>query len=292
VSNILVTGADGFIGRVLVRQLLASGHAVTELDLVQGDISMSGALRKYEEETLDHVFHLAGRTFVPESWKDPCGFYQVNVMGTVNVAELCRKTGARLTYVSSYLYGEPEYLPIDENHPVKSYNPYSHSKIVAESVCQFYAKNFNLEVSVFRPFNAYGPGQPPAFLIPEIVSKVMNREVRIVEVMDLRPRRDFIFVEDLSSALVRSIAGPQGIFNIGSGYSKSVEEIILQVMKSAGISKDYRSLEVSRPNEILDLYADISKAKAELDWSPKISFEVGIEKCISAYSPKTERCDA
>lgn len=279
-STILVTGSAGFIGRNLVIRLRNKGHSVVEFDLPQGDITNVDLFQQFEGLVIEHVFHLAGKTFVPDSWKNPVGFYQVNVMGTANLLDFCRKSSAKLTYISSYLYGEPEYLPVDEKHPVKSYNPYSQSKIFADSMCQFYARFYNIPITILRPFNAYGPGQSHLFLIPEIIEKVMNPNIKEVEVMDLRPKRDYVFIDDLVDALILSMENSQGIYNIGSGYSKSVEEIILLVMRYSGIKKPYHSKAITRTNEIFDLYADISKAEKELTWKPKTSFDEGIKQCI------------
>ncbi len=283
-KTILVTGAAGFIGNALSGKLQEAGYEVFGFDIGQGDITDEKALHPFLDMKISHVFHLAGKTFVPESWKEPFGFFQVNLMGTVNVLEFCRKLGIPLTYVSSYLYGEPDYLPVDENHPVKSYNPYSQSKVMADATCQFYTRQYNVPVTIFRPFNAYGPGQSRLFLINEIISKVMDPAIPVVEVMDLRPKRDYIYIDDLVRALILSIDKPQGIFNLGSGYSKSVEEIIRLVLRFTGTSKEYRSKAEIRPNEIFDLYADIRKAGRELEWFPKVSFEAGIEQCIRAFS--------
>ena len=282
-SRILVTGSAGFIGGTLVKQLQEAGHNVVEFDVKQGDISAPDTLRGFEKIGISHVFHLAGKTFVPESWKDPLSFYQVNVMGTLNVLELCRKTGAGLTFVSSYLYGEPEYLPIDENHPVKSYNPYSQSKLMADMTCQFYARQYKFPVTIIRPFNVYGPGQSSLFLIPEIIEKVMDPAIRIVEVTDLRPKRDYLYIDDLVQALISTRGKLPGIYNLGSGTSRSVEDIIQLIIKHSGISKEIRSLETRRPNEIFDLYADIRKARLEFGWIPQTSIEAGIEQCIHHY---------
>ena len=101
-----------------------------------------------------------------------------------------------------------------------------------------------------------------------------------VEVMDLLPKRDYLYIDDLVDAFMISIAKPNGIYNLGSGCSISVEEIIRLVMKYTGIDKPYCSLSKPRPNEIFDLYSDIGKARRELGWSPKISFEIGIGSCI------------
>src|SRR5262245_49294908 len=88
-------------------------------------------------EGVDHIVHLAALSYVPESWKKPTAFYQTNVMGTLHVLEAARKSEVPITHISSYVYGQPEYLPIDEDHPVKAENPYMQSKIFAEQACEF-----------------------------------------------------------------------------------------------------------------------------------------------------------
>ena len=282
-STILVTGSAGFMGRALLRKLRESGHQVIEFDVEQGDITSEQSLLPYLDKGIHHVFHLAGKTFVPESWKNPFGFYQVNVMGTVNVLEFCRKTGTGLTFISSYLYGQPEYLPIDESHPVQSYNPYSHSKVVADNVCQYYSSQFGVPITIFRPFNVYGPGQSPLFIIPEIISKVLDPTLPVLEIMDLKPRRDYLYLDDALAAFLLSLEKPTGIYNLGSGYSVSVEEIVNLVFQYSGITKEVRTKGNNRPNEIFDLYADISKIKREFQWVPKTSFESGIKNCVDHY---------
>ena len=278
--KILVTGASGFLGKPLVSALKSQGHEVYAIDLPDGDITLESTLSPFSDKGISRVIHLAGRTFVPDSWKTPFDYYRVNVLGTVNVLEFCRKTGAGMTFISSYLYGAPEYLPIDEEHPVKWYNPYSHTKVMAENACRFYSEAFKVPVVILRPFNAYGPGQPSQFLIPEVIHKVLDPSVQVVEVMDLRPRRDYVFLNDLVDAFVKSVHVSSGVFNIGSGVSYSAEDIIRLVMKITGIEKPYVSKGSVRPNEIFDLYADCNRAKRELNWKPGTSFEKGIATCI------------
>jgi nucleoside-diphosphate-sugar epimerase len=280
-KKILVTGSDGFIGRVLVKRLLDEGFDVMGLDLAQGDITNPSCFDNFREAEFFHVIHLAGKTFVPDSWKDPAAFYRINLMGTVNVLEFCRRTGAGLTYISSYLYGSPDYLPIDENHPVKSYNPYSHSKLLADNTCQFYARNFKLRISVLRPFNAYGPGQPAHFIIPEIIHMVKDPRVSEIQVMDLRPKRDYVYIDDLVDGIFRTIEGEPGTYNIGSGQSVSVEDLIKTIMRLSGIAKPYKARGTERQNEIFDLYAGIERIRRILGWQPKTSFEEGLGKCIN-----------
>lgn len=278
-KKVLVTGSDGFIGKALTRRLIAEGYDVEGFDLAQGDITQPGIFDRFT--AIDHCIHLAGKTFVPESWRAPQGFYEVNLMGTVNVLEFCRKNNTPLTYVASYLYGEPEYLPVDENHPVKAYNPYSHSKIMADNTCQFYARQFRLPITIFRPFNAYGPGQSKLFIIPEIISKFLDPKIPVVEVMDLRPKRDYIYIDDLVEAFICSLNHPGGIYNLGSGYSKSVEEIVDLVRQYTGSNKPVKAIGNNRPNEIFDLYADITRAKQALNWKPVVPFEEGVKRCVN-----------
>ena len=280
-KTILVTGADGFIGRAVVKRLLRQGFDVTPFDLPQGNITDPASLDQFDSKKIDHVIHLAGKTFVPDSWKNPGDFYNINLMGTVNVLEFCRKKATGLTYISSYLYGSPEYLPVDENHPVKSYNPYSHSKLLADNTCQFYASNFGMKVSILRPFNAYGPSQPSHFLIPEIIDMVTDPSVQEVRVMDLRPKRDYVFIDDLVDGIFRTIDGEAGIYNVGSGQSVSVEDLILTVMRLTGIRKPYKAKGKERQNEIFDLYAGIEKIHRSLGWKPLTSLEEGLSRCIS-----------
>ncbi len=282
-KKILVTGSNGFIGSTLVKRLSGLGLAILGFDITDGDVAEEGSLTHLEKEDISYVFHLAGKTFVPESWSHPFSFYRTNVMGTANILEFCRKTGTGLTYVSSYLYGNPEYLPIDENHPVKAYNPYSHTKLVAEEICRYYRDQFNLGITILRPFNVYGPGQSEQFLIPELIKKILDPRITSIEVMDLRPKRDFVFIDDFVEALYLSMDGPRGIYNVGSGSSVSVEEVIQEIRTITGEDKPVRNKGIERPNEIFDLYADISRISLDLKWKPRISIHEGITRCARMY---------
>ena len=116
------------------------------------------------------------------------------MLGTAHVLELCRRTGASLTFLSSYVYGPPRALPIPESHPLAAFNPYSHTKILAEETVRYYMATFGVRASVVRPFNVYGPAQDDHFLIPEIVRQLLDPAIDAITVADLRPRRDYSHV--------------------------------------------------------------------------------------------------
>lgn len=279
--KIFVTGAKGFIGSHLVAKLHSQGYHVVPFDIDVGDITDARTLDQYLKEDFTHVFHLAGKTFVPDSWKDPHAFFKINVGGTLNVLEFCRKTKATLILLSSYLYGEPQYLPIDEKHPLNAFNPYGQSKLMAEELSRYYTTTFHVRSFIFRLFNVYGPGQSGAFLIPEIITKIRSGEDTSIQLQDLRPRRDYVYIDDVIEALILALDGNPGIYNVGSGVSFSVKEIVEFLVRIENSSKPILDLYEERPNDVLDLYADIGLIKQELGWEPRTGFFQGLKKCLN-----------
>jgi nucleoside-diphosphate-sugar epimerase len=286
-KKILVTGSKGFIGRQLVSVLDGLGHEVVGLDSKFGDIADQHTLEPFYESQIGYVFHLAARTYVPDSWVDPALFQRVNVFGTLNVLELCRINRIPMTHVSAYLYGVPNKLPVTESDNIEPNNPYALSKFLAESLCRFYAENFEIPVTIIRPFNIYGAGQKKHFLIPEIVAQVKSGGA--IKLKDLSPRRDYLYVDDLVDALVLSMKVKKGcqVYNIGCGRSFSVNDVVEAIQSEMGASLPVISENSPRVNEISDVYADISSAVKELGWSPRHSFEEGIREMIR----KGEQCE-
>jgi nucleoside-diphosphate-sugar epimerase len=276
--NILITGSNGFIGKHLKKKLLESdNHFLFELNSDRGDI----ALKEIKYKKIDHVIHLAAKSFVPESWNNPYLFYKTNVLGAANVLEFCRKAECDLTALSSYIYGKPIYLPINEDHPKNPYNPYSHSKILSEGLYEFYRNNFNLKINILRPFNVYGPGQKNIFIIPKIIKQILNKNFQTVVLDDLKPKRDYLYIDDLIDAIIKTIRiNSNSTYNVGFGSSISVKDTVKIIMETSGINKEIVESGKSRPNEIMDVVADIRKIKKELNWHPKIEFKEGIEKCL------------
>lgn len=277
-GSILVTGASGFLGRHLMAALREHGENVAAHTSADGDIARD----PIRAEDVRHVYHLAARTYVPDSWTDPRGFYEVNVLGTVNVLDFCRRQGASLTLLSSYVYGRPDRLPITEDHPVRAFNPYSHSKILAEQTAAFYRDAFNVPVAVIRPFNLYGPWQPKHFLIPTLLMQALSPECNAITVADDRPKRDYIFVDDVVSLLLRQLdqAHAGGVYNAGSGTSISVGELGRMVAQVAGTNKPLVSRGEHRQDEVLDTVADITRARGELGWRPVIGLEEGLRRTM------------
>ena len=272
---VLVTGATGFIGSRLCMILEQKGFHVLKHSSRNGDIADPSSLDQFREHPIYHVFHCAARTFVPRSWEKPLEFITTNVTGTGTVLELCRQRSAGLTYVSAYVYGSDVTNPITEDAVPRPNNPYALSKRMAEELCEFYARFMNISVNIVRPFNVYGPGQSGEFLIPFIIKQV--KEGRQVEVKDLFPKRDYVYIDDVVECIVKAMEHPGfGVFNAGSGRSYSVKEVIDIVMEIAGKNLPVLSQQVERPNEISDTIASIEAAEKHLGWKPRFDLLKGL----------------
>ncbi|QSO47525.1 NAD-dependent epimerase/dehydratase family protein [Alicyclobacillus mengziensis] len=276
-SRILVTGASGFIGKHLVRRLTREGHAVVEFSSKDGDISERDALSGYDN--VEHVFHLAAKTFVPESWSNPHDYFRINILGMVTVLEFCRRIGASLTLLSTYVYGEPQYLPVNEEHPLVAASPYHQSKIMAEELAEFYSKQFNVKTTVLRIFNVYGQGQSSHFLIPKIYAQVVDDTVREVSVMDLEPRRDYVYIDDVTSAMLATLNPNElyRVYNVGSGAAASVRDVIETIFEVTGIQKPIHSANLVRKSEVSVCVADTSRIRKELSFVPLYTLYQGLK---------------
>lgn len=278
-QTVLITGHTGFVGRHLTDRLRSEGVTVRGtskscgFDILTDPLPLKG---------IDHVYHLAARTFVPKAWTDPESFYLINAHGTVRVLEQCRQAGTPMTYMSAYVYGQPSALPISENTSPKPNNPYAFSKFAGETACRFYSETFQLPVSIIRPFNIFGPGQDPSFLIPYIIQQILDSAVAEIYLDNLAPRRDYVYVDDVIDALIAAPRLPSGSpFNVGSGRSISVEDVIRSCLHSAGISKPYHQRGNIRANEINDVIANISAIDAAIGWRPQVNFEQGIRSILA-----------
>ncbi len=275
--KILVTGASGFVGNYLCNALKKIGHKVVAITSQHGDISQITTWENLPPTNV--VIHLAAKTFVPDSWKKPDLFLETNTLGTLRALEYCKKHQASIVYISSYLYGNAKILPIQEDAPVFTPNPYALSKKTAEEYCKLYSDSYGVNTVILRPFNIYGSNQNPSFLIPEIIHQVLHGKA--VHVKDLAPKRDYLYIDDFIQSIIKAIDLKQfEIINIGSGNSYSVKELIDMVQNINGSHYPVTSSNEIRTAEIMNTIANISKAARVLHWKPLVSMEEGLFKII------------
>ena len=278
--KILITGFSGFIGKYLLERLKQTNHELILLDIANGcDICDWEQVKHIKN--IDIIVHLANLSFVPVSYEEPKKFYESNYLSTLNMLELCRLNNAKIIFFSSYIYGKPQYQPVDEHHPIQAFNPYAQTKVICESLCEGYNRDFKVPVTIFRPFNIYGKGQNPDFLIPTIIEQAKKGSIVI---KDDRPKRDYIHVKDIVEAVYASIESENTAtlqtYNLGTGVSYSVKEIIDIVRDLFNRDIEYHCKNEIRPNEVMDTIADISKIKSALNWTPKIDIIEGLKTMI------------
>lgn len=277
---VLITGSEGFVGRRLAANLSGAGHTVLKLSRSLGaDVTTADAFEPFRSAGVDVVVHLAGASFVPASWESPHLFYETNTLGTQRVLDFCRQSGASLVYVSSYVYGPPRYLPIDEAHPVAPSNPYAHSKWLGEELCRFYATAFGVRVAIVRPFNLYGPGQSPRFLIAQIVDQWRTKGR--VEIEDPEPKRDYLYVDDFVDAcrIVCGLTGDCEAYNVGSGSSVSAIEVVRTLEAVVGRPVERETRNRRRRNEIMDVVCRSRLCEDGL-WKPSVSLRDGLSRML------------
>lgn len=275
-NSILVTGSSGFIGRKVLEKLPKLG-VITDYDN-----SMRVNLQNIDEvmkiDSVDIVIHLGGKTPKKElKWND---YFNNNISTTLNILEYCiKKNVKKLIYVSNYIYGNPKYSPIDENHPINPHNAYSESKYLAERLCKFYCDKTNLNLIILRPFNIYGESMNEDFLLSNLINSVKTDQK--VTIINKDSRRDFLHVDDFVDLILKIIDYncKFEIFNVGTGISFSFNEIIEKIEK---ITLKKLNLEYLEDEKIFieDIKADITKIKEKLDWKPRIGIEEGLKKML------------
>ena len=275
VKSILVTGATGFLGRHVVRDLLRRGFKVEAKSRADGDVCDAETWKKFP--ATDCVIHLAGSTFVPDSWDAPSKFLQNNTLGTSLALDFCRNHKAKFVFFSTYMYSREAVMPVSEDSKLRPSNPYSLSKFFGENLCKFYSEHFGVKAVIFRPFNVYGLGQSEKFLIPSIIRQARLSDV--IEVQDTKPSRDYVYVEDLLAALNCAITTDIEfeVVNIGTGRSYSVLELIETLGIVSNRKYKIRSAMSERQSEIMHTQADNSRAREILNWEPQWSLKSGLK---------------
>jgi nucleoside-diphosphate-sugar epimerase len=181
------------------------------------------------------------------------------------------------------LYGNPKTLPVSETAPLSVTNPYALSKKLSEEACKFYSDSFNLRITIFRPFNVYGPGQNESFLIPSIICQIESGNA--IRVRDLEPKRDYLYVDDVVQGILKSVYCQSrfSIMNLGSGESHSVEDIIRIIQQLMKTNLPVYSSQERRKDEMMDTVADIREARAQLGWAPHWTLARGLEQVLKRY---------
>lgn len=270
-KTILITGYKGFIGFHLTKFLKDKGYKIIPL---KQDIRDTIKIK----DKINIIIHLATLTKTNYSKKE---MYDVNVKGTLNVLEFCKKNNIKFIFVSTAsVFGNPKYLPIDENQKYNPNNIYAKTKIKGEELCKKYFKEYNLKCIILRLSNVYGKNQSKGFLIPDIIDGVKNNKKIILS--SPKVRRDFIYINDVLEAFLKAIEYDKNffdVFNIGYGSSYSIGEIldIISNLANKKVNVEYSGL---RENEIMNTFFDISHAKSKLNWFPKIGLKEGINNLL------------
>jgi len=299
--RVLVTGAAGFIGSHLVDRLVEEGAEVVAIDnLKDGNLSnLAESMDKIEfhkvdirnfeslKEVMDGVeivFHLAANANVPYSVDNPKYDFETNTLGTFNVLKLSLDLDVeKVVYASSAaVYGEPIYVPIDEEHPLNPISPYGASKLAGERLGFAYFKTYGLPFVSLRIFNTYGPRQR-RYVMYDFLRKLKENPNRLEVLGTGEQIRDFCYVKDCVEAFVLACKSGNAAgeaFNIAGGNPISIKDLAFLMVKI--LSLDRRTKIVftgeSWKGDIVNLYADISKIKSKLGFKPRVSLGEGILK--------------
>jgi len=311
-ATFAVSGAGGFIGSHLVEHLLSSGHPVRafvnyrsngswgwldhfkhspnpRLEVVAGDIRDPFWVEQQLAD-IHTIFHLAALIAIPFSYQAPASYVATNVQGSINIMQAARKHQSHRVILmsTSEVYGTAQQIPIDESHPVKGQSPYSASKIGMEAQGEAFFRSFELPVSIVRPFNNYGPRQSLRGVLPSILLQLLRRTPTL-ELGDLKPSRDFLYVKDCVAALYAIAQSEQTIgktLNIATGQEISIEKLaktLIDLLNPATrIVQDPARMRPSS-SEVFRLCGDASRLKKLTSWQAQYNLESGLSETIAWF---------
>lgn len=317
-KNILVTGADGFIGSHLVETLVNEGSAVralvyynsfnnwgwldtierrtlSQIQVIAGDVRDQNCIRE-AVRGMDAVFHLAALIAIPYSYYAPESYVDTNIKGTLNILKASMDSNVHRVFITSTseVYGTAQYVPIDEKHPLQGQSPYSATKIGADRMAEAFSRSFNLPLTIVRPFNTYGPRQSARAIIPTIISQLLSGKTEI-KLGNLLPTRDFNYVKDTVRGFVEIARSDQTIgeeINIASQTEITVNDIFREISRqinpnAVAVADDERF----RPSrsEVDRLLGSNEKIKRLTNWEPRYTLENGLKETISWMSENINR---
>jgi GDP-4-dehydro-6-deoxy-D-mannose reductase len=289
-SNILVTGDSGFIGRHF--RAAYGGAGLLDADGIvdlRDTVRLNAAIAAVRP---DAVLHLAAQSSVATSLQDAAGTYEVNFMGTLHLLEALRANGFKgvFLYVSSAdVYGsvaEVE-LPIREDQPVRPRSPYAVSKVAAEALCYQWSLSCGFRVVMVRPFNQIGPGHDPRFAIPDFARQIVaikrGKHPPVLTTGDLDVTRDFTDVRDSVRALHRLLeSGHNGeIYNLCTGAERTLSSLVSSLLELAGVSATMQTDATRvRPTEQRRMVGSYAKIREHLGWEPAIAIETTLTEIL------------
>jgi len=301
--KILVTGGAGFIGSHIVDALIEKGHKVVVLDdlssgsvknlprkirFIKLDVRSNNLGTLFLEENFDAVYHLAAQMDVRKSVADPKFDASVNIIGGLNLLECCAKYDVKKVIFASTggaIYGEQDYFPADEKHPLRPLSPYGVAKLSFEQYLFYYKEIYGIDYISLRFANIYGPRQNPhgeAGVVAIFTTKFLNGEEPVIN-GDGKQTRDYVYVGDIVDANIRALDYPgTGIFNLGTGIESDVNILFRQLRDLTGTECE----EVHGPakkGEQLRSVLDNALAKDVLGWEPKISLEQGLRETVEYF---------
>ena len=317
-KNILVTGADGFIGSHLTEELVKRGNKVKafayynsfntwgwldnlpadimkEVEVFTGDIRDPNGVRE-AMKGMEEVYHLAALIAIPFSYHSPDTYVDTNIKGTLNVLQAARDIDiSRLLITStSEVYGTAQYVPIDELHPFQGQSPYSATKIGSDRLAESFYRSFNMPITIVRPFNTYGPRQSARAVIPTIITQLLAGKEEI-ELGSLTPTRDFNFVKDTANGFIEIAKSDKTIgeeINIATQQEISIgelaQELIRQINPNARIICDEQRLRPEK-SEVNRLLGSNEKIKKLTNWKPNYTFEQGIAETVEFFKGNLDK---
>jgi NAD dependent epimerase/dehydratase len=309
--NILITGADGFIGSHLTEMLAERGYQIKalsqynsfnnwgwleevncldEIEVLTGDIR-DPHYCKYITKDIDLIFHLAALIAIPYSYIAPDSYVDTNVKGTLNICQAALDNNVkRIIHTStSEVYGTAQYVPIDENHPLQPQSPYSATKIAADAMAMSFHNSFDLPVTIARPFNTYGPRQSARAVIPTIITQIANRE-KLIKLGDISPTRDFNYVEDTCRGFVALAECDKAIgqtVNIGSNHEISIADtlnLIKELMSSDVKFVSEKERVRPKKSEVFRLWCDNSQIEKLTGFKPQVDIREGLKRTINWFT--------